>query len=716
MLTPPNNSKTALRNLMVVLLVAAGFILYSYGWTVTNIDLAKPQEPARQEGVGRALQELLSPNLFDQDSETDIFGAQFRYTCDSGELPAPAVPQAEGAPVLRIEPACGDPNTRIAFSISGLPAGARAAVRWVTTGGEGRPRDVFETADARRGRNQFFINTDGTYSGYLEAPRISGASGEVHTIELGVVVPVGSPYMSSTLTEVLRRMVETIFMALMATTISIPISVGLSFFAAHNLMKPIRMPLGSAMLWMALLPFAYGLGAWLLGGLSRLSFDLGSGRLLTAGLPALLGVGLLAGTVAATSMRPLSPDAAPNRVRQIGMRLLVMAVVAVVIGFIGGFGLSGQAGLTDLASRIDPAGENLLAWALNSIGRMLGILGGMVDLALPVTAGLIGALMLPGLAVDLVKPVLKSATGLLDRGLGAVLGAFSGAFALGGVAVIAMGAALLGLLPPLVAGLLGRSVAQGVFNLVVPVRPAYQTTTWERLARTLVGWVGMAAAFVVTFGLLNVGQTLIDGTLPPIENSSLLGLSLPTYVLTAMGIGMVLGASSGALSGVRGTFAVGDLLYNITRNVLNALRSIEPLIMALVFVVWVGIGPFAGVLALTLHSIASLGKLYSEQIETIDNGPIEALQSTGANHLQTIVYAVVPQIVPPYIAFTMYRWDINVRMSTIIGFVGGGGIGLLLNQYINLLRYSDAGVAVLAIAIVVSILDFASASIRERVL
>jgi phosphonate transport system permease protein len=72
--------------------------------------------------------------------------------------------------------------------------------------------------------------------------------------------------------------------------------------------------------------------------------------------------------------------------------------------------------------------------------------------------------------------------------------------------------------------------------------------------------------------------------------------------------------------------------------------------------------------------------------------------------------------VPPYIAFTMYRWDINVRMSTIIGFVGGGGIGLLLNQYINLLRYSDAGVAVLAIAIVVAILDFASASIRERVL
>ena len=95
-------------------------------------------------------------------------------------------------------------------------------------------------------------------------------------------------------------------------------------------------------------------------------------------------------------------------------------------------------------------------------------------------------------------------------------------------------------------------------------------------------------------------------------------------------------------------------------------------------------------------------------------GPIEAIQSTGAGWLQTVIYAVVPQIVPPYIAFTMYRWDINVRMSTIIGFVGGGGIGLLLQQQINLLQYKEAGVAVLAIAVVVSILDYISASIRER--
>jgi phosphonate transport system permease protein len=155
--------------------------------------------------------------------------------------------------------------------------------------------------------------------------------------------------------------------------------------------------------------------------------------------------------------------------------------------------------------------------------------------------------------------------------------------------------------------------------------------------------------------------------------------------------------------------------YYLTRTILNILRSIEPLIMAIVFVVWVGLGPFAGVLALAVHSIAALSKLYSEAVESIDPGPIEAITATGANRLQTIVYAVIPQIVPPYVAFTVYRWDINVRMSTIIGFVGGGGIGFLLQQWIRLLMYEEAGAAVWAIAIVVWALDYASAIVRERI-
>ena len=136
--------------------------------------------------------------------------------------------------------------------------------------------------------------------------------------------------------------------------------------------------------------------------------------------------------------------------------------------------------------------------------------------------------------------------------------------------------------------------------------------------------------------------------------------------------------------------------------------------MAIVFVIAVGIGPFAGVMALGLHTIVSLGKLYSEQVESIMTGPVEAVTATGANRLQTIIYGVVPQIVPPYISYTMYRWDINVRMSTIIGFVGGGGIGFLLQQNIRLLNYRGASAQMLAIAVVVASMDYISSVLRER--
>ena len=155
-------------------------------------------------------------------------------------------------------------------------------------------------------------------------------------------------------------------------------------------------------------------------------------------------------------------------------------------------------------------------------------------------------------------------------------------------------------------------------------------------------------------------------------------------------------------------------IYYITRGILNIIRSIEPLIWAIVFIIVVGLGPFAGILALTLHSIAALGKLYSEAIESIDPGPIEAIQATGANWVQRVIFAVVPQIVPPFVSFTIYRWDINVRMSTIIGMVGGGGIGFILVQFIRLLDYRSAGMAVWLIAITVAILDYVSAEIRAR--
>ncbi|MBC8287100.1 MAG: phosphonate ABC transporter, permease protein PhnE [Nitrospinae bacterium] len=159
----------------------------------------------------------------------------------------------------------------------------------------------------------------------------------------------------------------------------------------------------------------------------------------------------------------------------------------------------------------------------------------------------------------------------------------------------------------------------------------------------------------------------------------------------------------------------GTFVYYVVRTGLNILRSIEPLIMAILFVVWVGIGPFAGVLALGLHSVAALGKLFSEQIECIDPGPVEAVTAVGAKPVQVVFFGVLPQVILPFMALSFYRWDINVRMSTIIGFVGGGGIGFLLQQWINLLKYNEAGTALLAIAIVVITLDTLSSKIRARV-
>ena len=159
----------------------------------------------------------------------------------------------------------------------------------------------------------------------------------------------------------------------------------------------------------------------------------------------------------------------------------------------------------------------------------------------------------------------------------------------------------------------------------------------------------------------------------------------------------------------------GNLIYGATRTFFNVMRSIEPIILATIFAIWVGFGPFAGVLALSVVTVASLGKLYSEAVESIDPGPVEAIRATGANEAQVVVYGVIPQIIPPYLAFTIYHWDINVRISTVIGFVGGGGIGFVLRQWINQTQWTWASVAVWAIVVVVWAMDYTSARVREAI-
>ncbi|MCA1669361.1 MAG: phosphonate ABC transporter, permease protein PhnE [Thermomicrobia bacterium] len=171
----------------------------------------------------------------------------------------------------------------------------------------------------------------------------------------------------------------------------------------------------------------------------------------------------------------------------------------------------------------------------------------------------------------------------------------------------------------------------------------------------------------------------------------------------------------GARNLMRGS-RVRMAIYTIVRGFFNIFRSIQELVFAIIFVTVVGIGPFAGMLALFIHSVASLGKLYSEQIESIDPGPMEAITATGATRLQTVLYAVAPQVMPPFLAFTIYRWDINVRTSIVVGFVGGGGIGLALFQYQQLTQWHRVGTVAFLTIIVVWALDALSARVREKLI
>ena len=161
---------------------------------------------------------------------------------------------------------------------------------------------------------------------------------------------------------------------------------------------------------------------------------------------------------------------------------------------------------------------------------------------------------------------------------------------------------------------------------------------------------------------------------------------------------------------------VGRSIYMVLRLILSIIRSIEPIIWAIIFVVWVrtGAAAFAGMLALLVHSIADLTKLYSERLESIDEGPVEAIRATGAGRLQVILYGIVPQIVNPYLSFTIYRWDINVRMATIIGLVGGGGIGQRLIQLTRNWVWDQAIVLMLLIMVAVWAMDYSSSRLRER--
>jgi phosphonate ABC transporter permease subunit PhnE len=156
------------------------------------------------------------------------------------------------------------------------------------------------------------------------------------------------------------------------------------------------------------------------------------------------------------------------------------------------------------------------------------------------------------------------------------------------------------------------------------------------------------------------------------------------------------------------------IVFGLTRGFFNLDRGVDTLILALVFVAAVGLGPFAGVLAMAIHSIADLGKVYSESIENVDRGPIEALEAVGASGTNVVRWAILPQVGPLFIAWTLYRFEINFRVSIVLGLVGAGGIGFFIQEKMGTGTYNQMIVAILAIILVVNIIDFASSWLRGR--
>lgn len=156
------------------------------------------------------------------------------------------------------------------------------------------------------------------------------------------------------------------------------------------------------------------------------------------------------------------------------------------------------------------------------------------------------------------------------------------------------------------------------------------------------------------------------------------------------------------------------VVYQVTRRVLDFMRGIDDFILALIFVAAVGLGPFPGIIALTIHTAGILAKLFSEGIELVDEGQVEAVRSTGANAFQAFTHAIMPQVIPHMVSMTLYRFESNVRAATVLGLVGAGGIGFYLQESFRSFNFKAASAIIVIILIAVFMIDFTSARIRKR--
>lgn len=161
---------------------------------------------------------------------------------------------------------------------------------------------------------------------------------------------------------------------------------------------------------------------------------------------------------------------------------------------------------------------------------------------------------------------------------------------------------------------------------------------------------------------------------------------------------------------------VPSWIYQPVRRLMDACRAINEMVFAMLFIVAVGLGPFAGVLALWVHTTGVLAKLFAEAVEAIDPRPVEGVRATGANALEEIIYGVIPQVLPLWISYALYRFESNVRSATVLGIVGAGGIGVILHEVIRGFEYAQTTAVLLIIIVSVTLIDLVSARIRQWVI
>lgn len=155
-------------------------------------------------------------------------------------------------------------------------------------------------------------------------------------------------------------------------------------------------------------------------------------------------------------------------------------------------------------------------------------------------------------------------------------------------------------------------------------------------------------------------------------------------------------------------------IHQPVRRVMDACRAINEMVFAMLFIVAVGLGPFAGVLALAIHTTGTLAKLFSEAVEAIDPRPVEGIRATGAHPLVEVAYGVIPQVMPLWLSFTLYRFESNVRSASVVGMVGAGGIGVVLYEVIRGFQYAQTCAVLLILVLTVSLIDLGSAWLRNR--